>query len=388
MGDVRTIRALHESVERMCRLLETKPALVACDLHPGYNTTAAAETMGLPVLKVQHHYAHILSCMAENDWQEPVIGVSFDGTGYGTDGTIWGGEILLADYGGFTRLASIEPFRQSGGDLSAKEGWRIAVSLLLDLYGEERACELAKQWELCTVQEASFLCKMAGRGINTVTSTSAGRLFDAVSAILGICRSSTFEGEASTSLQFAAEEYLAQCMQTTGLEPVPAQQMYFEPERRQTKPLSHNGGIMREAEDAGRKKAAVGKVTEDTVKKAEDAGKNSDTRIYILQTHSLIRRMAEGRMAGESTGYLAWLFHRELAEMIVRTCVRLREHTGNHTVALSGGVYQNLLLLRYSAERLEEEGFHVLTHHLIPPNDGGICLGQAAAAMAYLQRQP
>ena len=93
-------------------------------------------------------------------------------------------------------------------------------------------------------------------------------------------------------------------------------------------------------------------------------------------------------MAGESTGYLAWLFHRELAEMIVRTCVRLREHTGNHTVALSGGVYQNLLLLRYSAERLEEEGFHVLTHHLIPPNDGGICLGQAAAAMAYLQRQP
>ena len=388
MGDVRTIRALHESVERMCRLLETKPALVACDLHPGYNTTAAAETMGLPVLKVQHHYAHILSCMAENDWQEPVIGVSFDGTGYGTDGTIWGGEILLADYGGFTRLASIEPFRQSGGDLSAKEGWRIAVSLLLDLYGEERACELAKQWELCTVQEASFLCKMAGRGINTVTSTSAGRLFDAVSAILGICRSSTFEGEASTSLQFAAEEYLAQCMQTTGLEPVPAQQMYFEPERRQTRPLSHNGGIMREAEDAGGKSVAVGKVTEDTVKKAEDAGRNSDTRIYILQTHSLIRRMAEGRMAGESTGYLAWLFHRELAEMIVRTCVRLREHTGNHTVALSGGVYQNLLLLRYSVERLEEEGFHVLTHHLIPPNDGGICLGQAAAAMAYLQRQP
>ncbi len=388
MGDVRTIRALHESVERMCRLLETKPVLVACDLHPGYNTTAAAETMGLPVLKVQHHYAHILSCMAENDWQEPVIGVSFDGTGYGTDGTIWGGEILLADYGGFTRLASIEPFRQSGGDLSAKEGWRIAVSLLLDLYGEERACELAKQWELCTGQEASFLCKMAGRGINTVTSTSAGRLFDAVSAILGICRSSTFEGEASTSLQFAAEEYLAQYMQTTGLEPVPAQQMYFEPERCQTRPLSHNGRIIREAEDAGRKTAAVGKVTEDTVKKAEDAGRNSDTRIYILQTHSLIRRMAEGRMAGESTGYLAWLFHWELAEMIVRTCVRLREHTGNHTVALSGGVYQNLLLLRYSVERLEEEGFHVLTHHLIPPNDGGICLGQAAAAMAYLQRQP
>ena len=94
--------------------------------------------------------------------------------------------------------------------------------------------------------------------------------------------------------------------------------------------------------------------------------------------------MAEGRQAGENAGYLAWLFHRELAEMIVRICARLRSETGNHTVALSGGVYQNLLLLRYSVERLEEEGFHVLTHHLIPPNDGGICLGQAAAAMAYL----
>ena len=343
MGDVRTIRALHESVERMCRLLETKPALVACDLHPGYNTTAAAETMGLPVLKVQHHYAHILSCMAENDWQEPVIGVSFDGTGYGTDGTIWGGEVLLADYKGFTRLASIEPFRQSGGDLSAKEGWRIAVSLLLDLYGAERACELAQQWTLCTPQEAALLCKMAERGINTVTSTSAGRLFDAVSAILGICRSSTFEGEASTSLQFAAEEYLKKYAEETGVEPASSEKEYWSP-----------------------------------------YSCKEDGRKYILQTHSLIRRMAEGRQAGENAGYLAWLFHRDLAEMIVRLCARLRSETGNHTVALSGGVYQNLLLLRYSVERLEEEGFHVLTHHLIPPNDGGICLGQAAAAMAYL----
>lgn len=343
MGDVRTIRALHESVERMCRLLETKPALVACDLHPGYNTTAAAETMGLPVLKVQHHYAHILSCMAENDWQEPVIGVSFDGTGYGTDGTIWGGEVLLADYKGFTRLASIEPFRQSGGNLSAKEGWRIAVSLLLDLYGAERACELAQQWTLCTPQEAALLCKMAERGINTVTSTSAGRLFDAVSAILGICRSSTFEGEASTSLQFAAEEYLKKYAEETGVEPASSEKEYWSP-----------------------------------------YSCKEDGRKYILQTHSLIRRMAEGRQAGENAGYLAWLFHRELAEMIVRICARLRSETGNHTVALSGGVYQNLLLLRYSVERLEEEGFHVLTHHLIPPNDGGICLGQAAAAMAYL----
>ena len=112
----------------------------------------------------------------------------------------------------------------------------------------------------------------------------------------------------------------------------------------------------------------------------------AEERQYLLPTKRLIRRMAEGRAAGEDAGYLAWLFHRSLAEMIVDACVKLRQTTGRNTVALSGGVYQNLLLLRYSVERLEEEGFRVLTHHLIPPNDGGICLGQAAAAMAHLQR--
>ncbi len=359
MGDVRTVRALTESMERMCRLLEAKPVLAACDMHPGYNTTATAEELGLPLLKVQHHYAHILSCMAENDWREPVIGVSFDGTGYGTDGSIWGGEILAADYGGFTRMASVEPFLQVGGDLSAKEGWRIAVSLLKDIYGEEEACRKAQEWKLCTGQEAAILCKMAERGINTVTSTSAGRLFDAVSALLGICRSSTFEGEASTSLQFAAEAYLKKCGEETGVEPVIPQD---EQKYLLTMPV------------------------EDAVRKADGDGQG-DERQFLLKTGSLIRMVAEGRQAGEEPGYLAWLFHRELAEMIAAACMEIRRQTGRNTVALSGGVYQNLLLLRYSVERLEEEKFHVLTHHLIPPNDGGICLGQAVAAMAYLQRK-
>lgn len=351
MGDVRTVRALTESMGRMCRLLEAKPMLAACDMHPGYNTTAAAEDLGLPLLKVQHHYAHILSCMAENDWKEPVIGVSFDGTGYGTDGTIWGGEILAADYEGFTRLASVEPFSQVGGDLSAKEGWRIAVSLLKDIYGEEEACQKAEEWEICTGQEAAILCKMADKGINTVTSTSAGRLFDAVSALLGICRCSTFEGEASTSLQFAAEAYLRKYMKETGTEPV-----FVQDEKEYLVPVS-------------------------------SYNINEDQRYFLLGTGSLIRRLTEGRQDGKDFGYLAWMFHRELSEMIVQACVQIRRQTGRNTVALSGGVYQNLLLLRYSVERMEEEGFHVLTHHLIPPNDGGICLGQAAAAMAYLQRK-
>ena len=144
MGDVRTVKALKESVKRMEELLEVKPEIVACDMHPSYNTRAAAEEMGLPVFPVQHHYAHILSCMAENEWttKKKVIGVSFDGTGYGTDGTIWGGEILLADYDSFKRWGCIEPFAQTGGDASAKEGWRIAVSLLGKIYGKEIALSI------------------------------------------------------------------------------------------------------------------------------------------------------------------------------------------------------------------------------------------------------
>ena len=187
MGDVRTVKALKESVKRMEELLETKPQIVACDMHPSYNTRAAEE-MGLPVFLVQHHYAHILSCMAENEWttEKRVIGVSFDGTGYGTDGTIWGGEILLADYDSFTRWGCIEPFAQTGGDASAKEGWRIAVSLLGKIYGKENALLIIETLGLCEPKLAKLQFTMEERGINTVQSTSAGRLFDAVSAILDI----------------------------------------------------------------------------------------------------------------------------------------------------------------------------------------------------------
>ena len=336
MGDVRTVRALKESVIRLTELLETSPKLVACDLHPGYNTTAAAEEMGMPLLKVQHHYAHILSCMAENDWNQPVIGVSFDGTGYGTDGTIWGGEFLMADYDGYTRMGSVKPFLQVGGDASAKEGWRIAVSLLREIYGEEAAESLVEKLKLCAKPVAKVQFKMAEKKINSVKSTSAGRLFDAVSAILGICNQSTFEGEASISLEFVAWKW----------------------EERQKETEFPRFPIHVEGND-----------------------------YFTLETHSLVEWIAERRISGESAEKLAWIFHRALAEMIVDACVYLKEKMGITAVALSGGVYQNQLLLQFSVERLEEEGFYVLRHRLIPPNDGGICLGQAVAAMNYLMKK-
>lgn len=368
MGDVRTVKALKESVKRMEELLETKPQIVACDMHPSYNTRAAAEEMGLPVFLVQHHYAHILSCMAENEWttEKRVIGVSFDGTGYGTDGTIWGGEILLADYDSFTRWGCIEPFAQTGGDASAKEGWRIAVSLLGKIYGKENALLIIETLGLCEPKLAKLQFTMEERGINTVQSTSAGRLFDAVSAILDIRKSSTFEGEASTSLQFAAEKWLdAQKKKIAGSED-----------------FAESGIIT----DYGELKSISDVAQKSVVEKNNSINRNIKADLYYLPTLSLVKEVAERKLAGENSNQLALHFHRRLAGMIVSACEKAREETGINSVALSGGVYQNKLLLDYSVTMLEERGFHVLRHHLLPPNDGGISLGQAVAAMRSLQK--
>lgn len=368
MGDVRTVKALKESVKRMEELLETKPQIVACDMHPSYNTRAAAEEMGLPVFLVQHHYAHILSCMAENEWttEKKVIGVSFDGTGYGTDGTIWGGEILLADYDSFTRWGCIEPFAQTGGDASAKEGWRIAVSLLGKIYGKENALLIIETLGLCEPKLAKLQFTMEERGINTVQSTSAGRLFDAVSAILDIRKSSTFEGEASTSLQFAAEKWLdAQKKKIAGSED-----------------FAESGIIT----DYGELKSISDVAQKSVVEKNNSINRNIKADLYYLPTLSLVKEVAERKLAGENSNQLALHFHRRLAGMIVSACEKAREETGINTVALSGGVYQNKLLLDYSVTMLEEREFHVLRHHLLPPNDGGISLGQAVAAMRSLQK--
>ena len=277
--------------------------------------------------------------MTENDCQEPVIGVSFDGTGYGTDGTIWGGEILLADYQDFTRFGSITPFLQIGGDASAKEGWRIAVSMI---YGytkdREKAWEIIEKLGLCSEQESKVQFTMADRKINAVMSTSAGRLFDAVSAILGIRRQSSFEGEASTALQFAAEEF------------------------EQKGKLNGN---------------EIWDNVQPVISELEER--------CLLNTEALVKQIIEARLQGIDSGELAYLFHQTLAEQIVAACIEARKSSGRNKAALSGGVFQNRLLLRLTEERLGQEGFEVLRHHMIPPNDGGIAIGQAAYGMNRLQ---
>lgn len=338
LEDLRTVKALQETIQRFQTLLEVHPQVVVCDLHPKYNSTVVAEELGYPIVKVQHHYAHILSCMVENDCQEPVIGVAFDGTGYGTDGTIWGGEILLADYEDFTRFGNITPFLQIGGDVSAKEGWRIAVSMI---YGytkdRELAGEIMKKLDLCSEKESKVQFAMADRKLNAVLSTSVGRLFDAVSAILGIRHKSSFEGEASMALEFAAEAY--------------EQKDHQQKQNEKIDPLVY-----------------------------EEDGH------VILNIQLLVQRIVEAKLQGADSGRLAYWFHEILAKQITAVCVEARNVSGRQKAVLSGGVFQNRLLLRLTEERLTEEGFEVLRHRMVPPNDGGIAVGQAAYGMAQLFR--
>ena len=349
-------------------LLEVEPEIVCCGMHPKYNSVMVAEELGLPVVKVQHHYAHILSCMAENDCAEQVIGVSFDGTGYGTDGTIWGGEILLSDLDGFTRVGSVMPFLQVGGDASSKEGWRIAVSLIYGMTGDrKKAAEITEKLELCTKQEANVQFTMADRKINAVISTSAGRLFDGVSAMLGIRRKSTFEGEASMALEFAAEEYRETMLEKSKQQIQETEKYGYDKEDTDT--LSRNENLSETEE----------------IKRMDDKLISAGDRL-LLNTESLIKEILNRQLNGEDPGKLAYFFHRELACQITAACVKIRELSGCNKAALSGGAFQNRLLLELTDHMLLEQGFEVMKHQLIPPNDGGIALGQAVYAMAYLEK--
>ena len=202
VGNLQTVEVLEKSIARMSDLLEIEPEIIACDLHPRYQTTILAEKLSeklkIPLIKVQHHYAHILSCMAENNFAGEVIGVAFDGTGYGLDGKIWGGEFFLCDTKNFERVASIKSFKQAGGDKSAREGWRIALSFIKNL-------DIARELRLVDEKNLRGVKFLLDNDINCVESTSAGRIFDAAAAILGICKVSSYEGEAAMRLQAIAE---------------------------------------------------------------------------------------------------------------------------------------------------------------------------------------
>lgn len=318
-----TLRSYTSGIAHMCRLFGIEPELVAHDLHPEYLSTKYAQDLpDVELLGVQHHHAHIAACLADNRTAGPAIGVALDGLGYGADGTLWGGEFLVADLSGYERRGFLDPVPMPGGTRAIKEPWRMAAAHLDRAYDGEPPYDLAvrkrnaARWDQITA--------IARAGMNAPPTSSAGRLFDAVAAIAGVRDTINYEGQAAVELE--------QCA------------------------------------DLGERGAYPAGLT--------------DIAPYRLRCADLIRAATDDVRSGAEIPVVSARFHNGLATVLATACARLRADTGLTTVALSGGVFQNVLLLTRLGDLLTSDGFTVLTHHAVPTNDGGISLGQAAIAAA------
>jgi hydrogenase maturation protein HypF len=327
IGDLENYETLvffEETLERMKRLFRVTPTAVAHDMHPGYLSTRLARSMeGVMAIGVQHHHAHVASCMAENGVRERVIGVAMDGTGYGEDGAIWGAEFLSADLVSFRRRAHFRYVPLAGGDTAVRQTWRPALAYLRDAGLDDDALRGVDE------RQRAFVASMIEHGIQTVPTSSAGRLFDAVASILGVRHEATFEAQAAIELE----------------------------------------AIARGAEADG----------------AYDFDLTSGEPMEV-DLRPMIRRIVEDRERGTDVRLMAARFHETIGRVIEEVCVRIRNDEGLNRVCLSGGTFQNWLLLGIATERLRRRGFEVLLHTHVPPNDGGISLGQAAVAGARLAR--
>jgi hydrogenase maturation protein HypF len=330
IGDLETKQALDafEQVIRSFRTLyDLAPSHVACDLHPDYLSTEFARTSGLPAIAVQHHAAHVLSCMSENEIEPPVLGVSWDGTGFGADGTIWGGEFLRVTDDDVRRCAHLRTFALAGGDRAVREPRRSALGVLYELEG--RAAGSRPLWSRLgafSAPEIALCVDMLDKGVNAPRTSSAGRLFDAVASLAGLCQVAAFEGQAAMMLEFALD----------GL--VERQGWPFEVR---------------------------------------------DTDPAVLDWGPMIEALVAALDGGCPSGVASARFHNTLIEMIVAVARR----AGEERVVLTGGCFQNCYLLTRVVERLREEGFLPYWHQRVPPNDGGIALGQLVGAMRSLALQ-
>jgi hydrogenase maturation protein HypF len=331
-----TLRSYKEGITHYCNLFDVEPRLVACDLHPEYLSTQYAHELqeaGLTLVEVQHHHAHIASCLADNERPatERVIGVAFDGTGYGTDGTIWGGEFFEGSIAeGFIRRAHLEYAPLPGGEAAIRQPWRTALAFLCGLYSERELHDLPIPLLQQVAGNKIRLVRQileAGSGISWVAprSSSAGRLFDAVAALVGVPGSlnTTYEGQAAIELELAAQG------PTSAAYPFAVQ------------PVG-NG--------------------------------------WVVETQEMLTAVVDDILTGKSTGEIAARFHRTMADVVVAGCRHVRQEGGVRTVALSGGTFQNALLVRQTVPVLRDEGFSVYMHRRVPANDGGLSLGQAVLA--------
>ncbi len=328
IGDLKsaeTFVAFREAIEHMSRLFEIRPEVVVRDLHPDYlsgqHADALAEEFGLDEVVVQHHHAHVAACLADASHAGPVIGVAFDGAGYGPDNTVWGGEFLIADLTSYRRVGWFSPVAMPGGDAASNQPWRMAAAYL-DAIGEPEPEDLPAhrrnpRW--------SQVLQIARNGVNSPLTSSVGRLFDAVASVLDVRDESRYEGQAAIEL----EQLVAK----------------------------HERGTY-------------------------TAGVSSNDGTHTVAGVDLVSAVLADLRRGVDRGQIAMRFHRGLAEAVVQVCERIRDESGLDVVALSGGVFLNTTLLVDTTERLTAKGFAVLRHRRVPCNDGGISLGQAAVASA------
>jgi len=320
LENLETLGAFERGIEHFERLFDIAPEVVAYDLHPEYlSTKYALSREGVRSVGVQHHHAHIASCLADNGLNRTVIGVAFDGTGYGTDGKIWGGEFLIADFGRSERAAHLEYVPMPGGEGAIKAPWRMAAAYLYRTFGPEfldLEVEFVRNIDL---DRWRVLARAMDAGINAPYTSSMGRAFDAVSGLLGIRDRIRYEGQAAIELEMAADEA---CSDRYGWE--------TEEERSQ----------------------------------------------IVVRLGPVFRELVQDLRRGRSVGVLSARFHNTMAAMTVAVCRTLRNRTGLNEVALSGGVFQNTFLLTRTLRGLRDAGFDVYTHHQVPTNDGGISLGQ------------
>ena len=352
MENMETLEHFDNTISLYKRLFRIEPEIVAHDLHPDYLATKYARELGesgMKLIPVQHHHAHIASCLADNGLEAPVIGVAFDGTGMGADGNIWGGEFLVADCRGYQRAGHLEYLPLPGGDAATKRPYRIAIGYILALLGEDVANTViasrdfmgTKQSRLASIGqvtgvEIEIIKRQIERKINSPPCSSMGRLFDAISALLGIRGEIDYEGQAAVEVEMAA---------------------YAAVIRR---------GVSGEAMCSAQESYPYCIV--------------ADKGIRIVRLRDLLAAVIADLHQGVSKEMISLKFHNTVARMTNEMCQLIAGETGITQVGLSGGVFQNRLLLRKTIELLESSGFQVLTHRQVPCNDGGISLGQAVIA--------
>jgi hydrogenase maturation protein HypF len=314
-------RAFERDIALYEQLFSITPSHIAHDMHPDYASTQFAISQNIPCIPIQHHHAHIASCMAEHGLMEKVIGVAFDGSGFGTDGTIWGGEFLVADYTGFERAGHLLAVPLPGGEQAVRQPWRMAASYLAAAHAECGPFERRQSAPaLRTVQQ------MIEKNLHAPLTSSMGRLFDAVASLCGVRDTVSYEGQAAVELQALA----------TPIEPTGSY------------PFRVSGALQ-------------------------------------VGTRPTIRAIADDVNNGVDPARIARKFHSTVVDMIAAVCRRLHYATKIHTVVLSGGVFMNALLSLETETRLRGEGFTVFRHETVPCNDGGLCLGQLAIAARAIQ---